>query len=241
MQPDRFLKFQTGGEHDVHAVSRGPDGWWYLIAGNYSGVGAEFVTRGSSPVPKTGPLAPRAGVLMRLTPDLTGGEIVAHGMRNAYDFAFGAGGDVFTFDSDGEREVTMPWYRPTRVLALTPGSHAGWLSRSVKRPADAPRHGAGGVRTGPRVPHRRRCPAARRLAGGPAGRRVVVADWTFGRVVALPLTEAGAGSRRGAGGIDEKQRADRLLAPHRDERRPRRGRCASPSAGRGHPRRASTN
>ncbi len=118
VEPERFLKFRTGVEHDVHAIYRGPDGWWYLIAGNYAEIGAEFITRPTSPVPKTGPLAPKGGVLMRLTPDLTGGEIVAHGMRNAYDFAFHPSGDMFTFDSDGEREVTLPWYRPTRVLAL---------------------------------------------------------------------------------------------------------------------------
>ncbi|NNJ27980.1 DUF7133 domain-containing protein [Alienimonas chondri] len=192
VQPDRFVKFRTGGEHDVHAIRRGPDGWWYLIAGNYSGVGAEFITRASSPVPKTGPLAPKAGVLMRLTPDLTGGEIVAHGMRNAYDFDFHPLGDAFTYDSDGEREVTMPWYRPTRVLALAPGSHAGWLSRSVKRPFDAP--------SMPPVV----CELGR---GSPTGvvcyrhtafpkelhDSVIVADWTFGRVVALPLEQDGAG------------------------------------------------
>ena len=192
VEPERFLKFRTWGEHDVHAVRRGPDGWWYLIAGNYSEVGAEFVTRSTSPVPKAGPLAPAGGVLMRFTPDLTGGEIVAHGMRNAYDFAFHPHGDVFTYDSDGEREVSLPWYRPTRVLALVPGSHAGWLSRSVKRPADAPRMPPVVCELGRGSPTGVVC---YRHTAFPEELRdsIIVADWTFGRVLALPLEQQGAG------------------------------------------------
>ena len=30
--PELFLKLKTGGEHDVHSIQQGPDGWWYLIA-----------------------------------------------------------------------------------------------------------------------------------------------------------------------------------------------------------------
>ncbi|MEI8018604.1 MAG: hypothetical protein WCH39_10430, partial [Schlesneria sp.] len=36
--PDNFLKLKTGGEHDVHSIQLGPDGWWYLIAGNNAGI-----------------------------------------------------------------------------------------------------------------------------------------------------------------------------------------------------------
>ncbi|MFH5806625.1 hypothetical protein [Alienimonas sp. DA493] len=191
-RPQRFLKLPTGSEHDAHAVTRGPDGWWYLIAGNYAEIGADYVTRTTSPLPKSGPLAPRGGVLMRLAPDLTGGELVAHGMRNAYDFAFGADGSVFTYDSDGEREVTLPWYRPTRVLALVPGSHAGWLSRSVKRPFDAPSMPPVVCELGRGSPTGVVC---YRHAAFPEELRnsVIVADWTFGRVLALPLEQDGAG------------------------------------------------
>ena len=42
--PDVFLKIKTGGEHDLHAIRRGPDGWWYVIAGNMAGVDAQFAT-----------------------------------------------------------------------------------------------------------------------------------------------------------------------------------------------------
>ena len=187
VKPDRFLKFRTWGEHDVHALHKGPDGWWYLIAGNKSEVNDTIVTRPTSPV-----LTPEAGVLVRLTPDLSGGEVVADGMRNAYDFAFGPHGDAFTYDSDGERDVTLPWYRPTRVLTLTPGSHAGWLSRSAKRPADDPAMPPVVVELGRGSPTGVVCyrhdAFPEELRGS-----LIVADWTFGRVLAVPLTADGAG------------------------------------------------
>ena len=187
VEPDRFLTFRTWGEHDVHAVRKGPDGWWYLIAGNYSEVGADFITRPTSPV-----RTPRGGVLMRLTPDLTGGEIVADGMRNAYDFAFHPAGDVLTYDSDGEREVTLPWYRPTRALALVPGAHAGWHSRAAKRTPDDPAMPPVLCELGRGSPTGVVC--YRHDAFPPELRgAAIAADWTFGRVLALPLKENGAG------------------------------------------------
>ena len=48
--PDVLLKIKTGGEHHAHSIQRGPDGWWYLIAGNDTGVDAKYVTLPSSPI-----------------------------------------------------------------------------------------------------------------------------------------------------------------------------------------------
>jgi glucose/arabinose dehydrogenase len=126
---DLFLKIKAGGEHDAHAVRRGADGWWYLISGNTAGVDEKYVALGSSPV-----RYPRHGTIMRFQPDLTAGELFAHGYRNAYDFDFNADGDLLTFDSDGEREISLPAYQPTRVFHAAPGSHAGWMSDHWKRP-----------------------------------------------------------------------------------------------------------
>ncbi|RLS80843.1 MAG: hypothetical protein DWI02_04865, partial [Planctomycetota bacterium] len=69
---DLFLKLKTGSEHDVHSIQQGPDGWWYVIAGNNAGINSKYATLASSPI-----TAPRAGVLFRLKPDLTGGELLA--------------------------------------------------------------------------------------------------------------------------------------------------------------------
>jgi putative membrane-bound dehydrogenase-like protein len=183
--PDVFLKFKTGGEHHSHSIQKGPDGWWYVIAGNECQINSNYVTLATSPVKN-----PRAGVLMRLKPDLSGGEIVADGFRNAYDFAFGRHGDIFTYDSDDERDVSLPWYRPTRVFHVVPGSHAGWITKSWKRPdyfADMPpvvaEFGRGSP-TGVICYQHRQFPEVYDGA-------LFVLDWTFGRVMAVPLKEQG--------------------------------------------------
>ncbi|WP_197443771.1 PVC-type heme-binding CxxCH protein [Maioricimonas rarisocia] len=184
--PEVFIKAKTGGEHDIHAIRKGPDGWWYLIAGNFSGVDASYISLPTSPV-KT----PRAGTVLRLKPDLSGGEIVCDGFRNAYDFDFGAAGDLFSFDSDGERDISLPWYRPTRVFHLVPGGHVGWFSRSWKRPGSymdmPPVVGAFGRGSPTGVETYRHTQFPEKYQGA-----LFVLDWTYGRVFALPLDEDGS-------------------------------------------------
>jgi putative membrane-bound dehydrogenase-like protein len=184
--PDRFLEFSTGDEHDVHSIQRGPDGWWYLNAGNTAGITDKYATEPTSPVKQ-----PQAGVVFRLKPDLTGGEIVAHGFRNAYDFAFHSLGDIFTFDSDGERDISLPWYRPTRVFQAVPGSHAGWVTRSWKQPdyfIDMPPVMAEFGRGSPTgvVSYRHRQFPEK------YGDSLFVLDWTYGRVLNVQLKKHGA-------------------------------------------------
>lgn len=189
--PDVFLKMKTGNEHHVHSIQKGPDGWWYIIAGNDAGIDRRYVTLDTSPVKE-----PQSGVLMRFKPDLSGAEVVTHGLRNAYDFAFTARGDVFTFDSDDEREVSLPWYRPNRVFQLLPGAHAGWVSRQWKLPdyfvdmvpviAEFGRASPTGV-------------VCYRHTQFPKQYRdsLFVLDWTYGRVLNIQL-KRGAGSYDGA-------------------------------------------
>lgn len=184
--PDVLLKLKCGGEHHAHSIQRGPDGWWYLIAGNDAGMDSKYVTLPTAPISQ-----PMAGVLYRLKPDLSGGEVVAHGLRNAYDFAFNRMADAFTFDSDDERDVTLPWYRPTRVFQLLPGSHAGWVTRSWKRPDDfldmppVVASAGRGSPTGVVCYQHRQFPERYRES-------LFVLDWTFGRVLALPLVRNGS-------------------------------------------------
>jgi glucose/arabinose dehydrogenase len=102
--PQVFLKIAAGGEHHVHSIQRGPDGWWYVMAGNFAGVTSAYATAATSPIRQ-----PVSGTLLRLSPELRGGEIVADGFRNAYDFAFSGAGDFFTYDSDDERDISLPW------------------------------------------------------------------------------------------------------------------------------------
>ncbi len=191
--PEVFLGILAGGEHHAHSIQKGPDGWWYVIAGNYAGVTDAYIKdpktgriRASSPIKK-----PYAGVIMRIRPDLGAGEIVTDGFRNAYDFGFNRLGDIFTFDSDGERDVSLPWYRPTRVFHATPASNAGWVSRSWKNPgyfADMPPvigdFGRGSP-SGVVVYNHDQFPSQYRGA-------VLGLDWTYGRVIALPLKQNGS-------------------------------------------------
>lgn len=185
-KPDVFLRIKTGAEHHAHAVRQGPDGWWYVVAGNFAGVTEKYVTLPTSPVRK-----PEGGTILRLKPGLNGGEIFADGFRNAYDFDFNSRGDVFTFDSDGERAVSLPWYLPTRVFHALCGSHAGWQSRSWKRPDgyfEMPpvldSFGRGSP-TGVACYRHTQFPPKYRDA-------VFILDWTFGRVIALPMEPSAA-------------------------------------------------
>jgi putative membrane-bound dehydrogenase-like protein len=183
--PVRLLSLRTGGEHDSHAVQLGPEGWWYLIAGNTAEITEKHASLPTSPVKR-----PRAGALLRFTPDLSRGEIFADGLRNAYDFALHSAGDVLIFDSDDEREMSLPWYRPTRVFHTLAGADHGWVSRGWKRPnyfCDMPpvvgSFGRGSP-TGMVCYRHTQFPADYHDA-------VFALDWTYGRVWCLRLSPSG--------------------------------------------------
>ncbi len=184
--PEVLMRLKTGGEHYTHSIQRGPDGWWYIIAGNFTGMTAEQVTEPTSPV-----RIPAAGTLMRVPADFSGCEVVSHGYRNAYDFAFNSFGDMFVFDSDGERDVSLPWYRPTRLFLGLPGSHAGWMSPGWKRPAHFPNMPpvvtscGRGSPTGVVCYRHRQFPQEYHDA-------LFLLDWTFGRILVVKPAERGA-------------------------------------------------
>lgn len=180
---ETFLKIAAGAEHHAHAIQKGPDGWWYIIAGNMAGVTGSYATLPTSPVKN-----PQAGVLMRLKPDLSGGEIVSDGLRNAYDFAFSEFGDVFTFDADGERDVSLPWYQQCRIFHLTPRSHAGWVSRSWKRSNDFPDMPPVLAEFGRGSPTGMECYRHEQFPSRYTG-AVFALDWTFGRILVMSLED----------------------------------------------------
>lgn len=174
--PETFLKLPTGGEHNAHAVRRGPDGWWYVICGNTSEIDHRYITLPTSPI-KT----PHAGVLIRLKPDLSGGEAYCDGLRNAYDFDFGPSGEVFIHDSDGERDMALPWYLPTRLFHVLPGGNQGWLTDAWKLPDNMPDASPVVCETGRGSPtgvtFYRHTQFPEKYRGG-----MFLLDWTFGRV-----------------------------------------------------------
>jgi putative membrane-bound dehydrogenase-like protein len=189
--PSELIRaLRTGGEHDAHALRRGPDGWLYLLCGNNTAIDRSFAQLPTSPITD-----PVAGCVVRLTPDLKATEIVADGFRNAYGMDFNGDGELLTFDSDNERCVALPWYEPTRFYHVLPGRHHGWLAPQrtdfwrlppyfcdVAAPvATLGRGSPTGVACYRHVqfpPHYR---------GG-----VFLLDWTFGKVYFLSLRHAGA-------------------------------------------------
>lgn len=133
-EPELFFKLPGGGgEHGPHGLRKGPDGWFYLAAGNNSRITKDNNTTETAPIPD-----PIQGTILRISPDGKQSEVIAHGFRNHYDLAFNKLGHLFTFDSDGERDHQLPWYSYCRVFHVRIGGHHGWLlpghQRSFNRP-----------------------------------------------------------------------------------------------------------
>ncbi|HZW30342.1 MAG TPA: HEAT repeat domain-containing protein [Isosphaeraceae bacterium] len=137
------------GEHGPHAVALGPDGALYYGNGNHAHLKPPIDPHSPVNLAYEGELLPHyndsrghaAGILA------PGGEIyrsddqgrtwtrIVAGFRNQYDFAFNREGELFTFDSDMEWDVGLPWYRPVRVNHCTLGANFGWRNGSGKWPA----------------------------------------------------------------------------------------------------------
>lgn len=184
--PDTFLKMETGGEHNAHAIRRGPDGWWYLITGNTSLITSGYATLPTSPVKE-----PMGGAVLRLKPDLSGGEVFAHGFRNAYDFDFDAHGELYVYDSDSERDVSLPWYLPTRLFQVLPSAHHGWVTDSWLIPDYFLDAAPVAASTGRGSPTGVACYRHNQFPEEYRGSMFIL-DWTFGRVFNVPLTKHGA-------------------------------------------------
>jgi putative heme-binding domain-containing protein len=185
-------RMKTGGEHEAHAILRGPDGWLYVLCGNSTAIDSTFATIPTSPIRE-----PVAGCVLRFTPDLQNSEIVADGYRNPYGMDFTLDGELVTFDSDNERCVSLPWYEPTRFYHVVPGGHHGWLAPQRASFWRMPPYFCDvvppvatlgrGSPTGVVCYRHAQFPAAYR--GG-----VFLADWTFGRILFLDLKRTGASS-----------------------------------------------
>ncbi len=176
---------KTSGEHEAHAVRRGPDGWLYLMCGNMSGVKKEHLDPLRSPVKD-----PVAGSLLRISPDGKTIEAVADGFRNAYSFDFNLDGEAFTYDSDNERCVGLPWYEPCRFYHVVPGGNYGWRSPQLSQTWRKPPYFADVVppicTTGRGSPTGVACYRNTLFPGSYRG-NFFIADWTFGKIWFVPL------------------------------------------------------
>ena len=200
-------RIEGGGEHGPHGIVLSPDGQLlYVTCGNHTQLPKpldlsraprawsedQIVTRlWDANGHARGILAP-GGYICRTDPDGKVFELVSHGYRNAYDFAFNALGDIITYDSDMEWDAGMPWYRPTRICLATSGSDLGWRSGAGKWPSYYPDSLPALVDIGPGSPtgvvsgQGSRFPARYQNA-------IFANDWTYGTMYAIHLTQDGAG------------------------------------------------
>lgn len=194
-----------GGEHGPHAVLLAPDGKsLYVLCGNHT----QLVKLSSSTVPKVwgedflvprqwdasghavGILAP-GGYICRTDPDGKNWELVSIGYRNQYDAAFNRDGELFTYDSDMEWDMSLPWYRPTRVCHAHDGSEFGWRSGTSNFPDRYPDNLPPVVDIGPGSPtgvcfgYGAKFPAKYQEA-------LYLCDWSYGKLYAVHLKEDGA-------------------------------------------------
>lgn len=205
----QFLKqFDGGGEHGPHGIALGPDNKLYIMNGNHT-----KVPEGISPhsahknyaedllLPRmwdagghaVGILAP-GGYVVRTDAEGKRWELFCGGFRNAYDLDFNHDGELFTFDSDMEWDWGTPWYRPTRVYHAVSGGEYGWRSGSGKWPSYYPDNLPGildvgiGSPTGVKFGTQSHFPPAYQRA-------FYIADWSYGRILAVHLQPNGASYR----------------------------------------------
>ncbi len=130
------------GEHGPHGLTLGPDGKIYCIVGNGSQLSDKPGVRSPFRNPVDFDLVPRVedpgghatgvrapgGTVVRVGLDGKEPEIVAGGIRNAYDLVFNSSGDLFVHDSDMESDLGMAWHRSTLLFHVPMGGDLGWRS-----------------------------------------------------------------------------------------------------------------
>ncbi len=136
------------GEHGPHSIHMGADGFLYIMYGNHSFPAREnepnsplskwheddFLPRYWDPRGHAVDIYAPGGTVHRTDTNFSKLELFSGGYRNAYDFDFDPSGEMFTYDSDMEWDVGLPWYRDCRVAHLISGAEYGWRSGSSNKP-----------------------------------------------------------------------------------------------------------
>lgn len=200
-----ILAVHGGGEHGTHAIVPTPDGkGLYIIAGNMTAVPKLDASRvpqlwEEDQLLKREPdarghasrvMAP-GGWICRIDPDGKNVTLHCNGFRNAYDMDVHPNGELFTYDSDMEWDLGLPWYRPTRVNHAVSGAEFGWRNGSGKWPTYYEDSLGGVVDIGPGSPvgvlfgTGAKFPTKYQSA-------LFCLDWTYGTIYAIHLTPDGA-------------------------------------------------
>ena len=178
----------------------------YVVIGNGSQFDGEFASTSPFQHYYEGDLVPRyedpgghahgvkapGGTIVRMSLDGSKVELVAGGIRNAYDLAFDDRGELFIHDSDMESDMGTTWYRPTFVFHVPDGAEFGWRSGWAKFSQHFTDQTPAICETG---------------RGSPTGavfyehlqfpvryqNTLFLADWSEGRILALRKQPSGAG------------------------------------------------
>lgn len=201
-----LIKFKCEvAEHGAHGIVLGSDGLLYVIVGNHATPtraydaasphqgyyeGDLLQPRYEDPGGHAAGIKAPGGVVLRTDIDGNMVQLVAGGLRNAYDLAVNSDGELFAHDSDMESDEGMTWYRPTSLFQIVPGGEYGWRSGWARWPeyfvdslpplAETGR----GSPTGAVVYNHYMFPTSYHNA-------LFLADWSEGRILAVKLKNNG--------------------------------------------------
>ena len=197
---EMLLKFEgTPGEHGPHQIVFGPDGCIYIVVGNHAKL--------STPIDESSPyrltyegdlVQPRfedpgghaegvkapGGTVVRFELASKRVQVVAGGLRNAYDLAFHPNGALYVHDSDMEADIGAIWHRPTGLFRIAEGGEYGWRSGWANWPEyyldrlPSIATSGRGSPTGMTVYAHNRFPAK-------FHRALFLADWSEGRILSI--------------------------------------------------------
>jgi putative membrane-bound dehydrogenase-like protein len=139
-------------DHGLHALTVGPDGWWYFNTGNAGehvvrDRGGKLVQSGSHYSTRDKSIAGKpsddghvyvGGMALRVRPDGTDLQVIGHNFRNSYEQAVTSFGDVFQSDNDDTSSCRTSWLMEYGNAGFcSPDGRRGWqadIRRGQKTP-----------------------------------------------------------------------------------------------------------
>jgi len=198
-------RLEGEGEHGPHNVVLSPDKKsLYVVAGNFTNLPPmdNYLLPDTWKNDNLFPLLldpngfgndrqPPGGWIAKTDSAGTKWELFSAGFRNPFDIAFNEDGELFTFDSDMEWDMGLPWYRPTRICQVTSGSDFGYRENNGKWPPAYPDNLPSILNIGPGSPtnvmsgNGTRFPEKYR-------RGLFTFDWSYGIIYHIELQASGS-------------------------------------------------